>query len=163
MIRQIEAILREEMDAIGGQEIRMPVVHPAEIWQPTGRWDRFGPVLQKFTTDGGRDFVLGPTHEEIVALLAPREIDSYKQLPQHVYQIQTKYRNEGAPARGIDPAARVHHEGRLFAACRFRRSGSRSTSGWYRAYRAIFARVACRSSRSRPIRARWAGAPATNL
>lgn len=101
VIRKIETILREEMDAIGGQEIRMPVVHPAELWQATGRWDAFGPVLQKFTTEGGRDFVLGPTHEEVIAALSAREIDSYKQLPQHVYQIQTKYRHEARPRGGL--------------------------------------------------------------
>jgi prolyl-tRNA synthetase len=99
VIRKIEAILREEMDAAGGQEVRMPVVQPAEIWQATGRWTMYGSALQKFNSDSGRDFVLGPTHEDVVAFLAAREIDSYVQLPQLIYQIQTKYRNE-ARARG---------------------------------------------------------------
>ncbi|RPI97127.1 MAG: proline--tRNA ligase, partial [Chloroflexi bacterium] len=99
VIRKIEAILREEMDAAGGLEIRMPVVHPAEIWQATGRWENFGPVLQKFTSDAGRDFVLGPTHEEVITMLAAREVSSYRQLPVLLYQIQTKFRNE-ARARG---------------------------------------------------------------
>jgi prolyl-tRNA synthetase len=101
VIRKIESILREELDAIDGQEIRMPIVHPAEIWQATGRWETFGPSLQKLTSDSGRDFVLGPTHEEVVTFLASREIDSYKQLPQLVYQVQTKYRNEPRARGGL--------------------------------------------------------------
>ncbi len=102
VMQRIEAILRDELDAIGGQEMRMPVVQPAEIWQVTGRWETFGPVLQTFSAnDAGRDFVLGPTHEEVVAMLAAREIDSYKQLPQLVYQIQTKYRNEPRARGGL--------------------------------------------------------------
>ncbi|NLF74703.1 MAG: proline--tRNA ligase, partial [Chloroflexi bacterium] len=101
VLRKIEAILRAEMDAAGGQEIRMPVVHPAEIWQATGRWDSFGPALQRFSSDSGREFALGPTHEEVVAMLAAREIGSYKHLPQHVYQIQTKYRNEPRARGGL--------------------------------------------------------------
>ncbi len=101
VLRKIEAILREEMDAIGGQEVRLPVVHPAELWQATGRWETFGPALQKFAAESGREYVLGPTHEEVVAALAAREIDSYKQLPQHLYQIQTKYRNEPRARGGL--------------------------------------------------------------
>ena len=101
VIRRIEAILREEMDALGGQEVRLPVVQPAEIWQATGRWETFGPALQTFTSDTGRAYALGPTHEDVVAALAAREIDSYKQLPQHLYQIQTKYRNEPRPRGGL--------------------------------------------------------------
>jgi prolyl-tRNA synthetase len=94
VMHKIAAILREEMDAVGGQEIRMPVMTPAELWQASGRWESFGPVLQKVIAGPGREFALAPTHEEVVAMLAAREIASYKQLPQLVYQIQTKYRNE---------------------------------------------------------------------
>lgn len=101
VLRKIEAILREEMDAIGGQEMHLPVVHPAELWQATGRWDTFGPALQRFTAESGREYALGPTHEEVIAALAAREIDSYKQLPQHLYQIQTKYRNEPRARGGL--------------------------------------------------------------
>jgi len=101
VIRRIEAILREEMDALGGQEVRLPMVQPAEIWQATGRWETFGPALQTFASDAGREYALGPTHEDVVAALAAREIDSYKQLPQHIYQIQTKYRNEPRPRGGL--------------------------------------------------------------
>jgi len=101
VVRKIEAILREEMDALGGQEVRLPVVQPAELWQATGRWETFGPALQKFAAESGREYVLGPTHEEVIAALAAREIDSYKQLPQHLYQIQTKYRNEPRARGGL--------------------------------------------------------------
>ncbi len=101
VMHKIEAILREEMDALGGQEVRLPVVHPAELWQATGRWKTFGPVLQKFAAESGREYALGPTHEEVIAALAAREIDSYKQLPQHLYQIQTKYRNEPRARGGL--------------------------------------------------------------
>jgi prolyl-tRNA synthetase len=79
----------------------MPFVHPAELWQATGRWHEFGPVLQKFRADSGREFALGPTAEEVIAMLAAREIDSYKQLPLHVYQITPKYRNEARPRGGL--------------------------------------------------------------
>ncbi len=101
VIHKIAAILRDEMEAIGGQEICLPVVHPAEIWQATGRWESYGPTLQKFSTDSGREFALGPTHEDVITALALREIKSYKQLPLHVFQIQTKYRNEPRPRGGL--------------------------------------------------------------
>jgi prolyl-tRNA synthetase len=101
VLRKIEGIVREEMEAIDGQEVRLPIVHPAELWQATGRWDSFGPVLQKFEGEGGRAFVLGPTHEEVVVALAAREIDSYRQLPQHLFQIQTKYRHEPRARGGL--------------------------------------------------------------
>ncbi|NDJ75663.1 MAG: proline--tRNA ligase [Chloroflexi bacterium] len=94
VMHKLETILREEMDAAGGQEVRLPVVQPADIWHATGRWFSFGPALQTFSNDAGREFALGPTHEDVVAMLALREIGSYKQLPQLLYQIQTKYRNE---------------------------------------------------------------------
>lgn len=101
VMRRIEAILREEMDALGGQEVRLPVVQPAEVWQATGRWETFGPVLQTFSSGAGRDYALGPTHEDVVAVIAAHEIDSYKQLPQLLYQLQTKYRNEPRPRGGL--------------------------------------------------------------
>jgi len=101
VLRRIEAILRAEMDAVGGQEVRLPLVLPAELLQASGRWESFGPVLQTFASEAGRSYALGPTHEEVVAALAAREIDSYKQLPQLVYQIQTKYRHEPRPRGGL--------------------------------------------------------------
>jgi prolyl-tRNA synthetase len=102
VMRKVADILREEMDAVGGQEMGMPVVHPAEAWQKTGRWQSgFEGELLKFQNRDGRDFVLGATHEEVVASLAAREIDSYRDLPKLVYQIRTKYRDTARPRGGL--------------------------------------------------------------
>jgi prolyl-tRNA synthetase len=98
VIRRIEAILRREMDRIS-EEMHMPLLHPAELWQATGRWHTYGEALQRAGNREGRWFVLGPTHEEVVTDLAKREVESYKDLPRAVYQIQTKIRDE-ARARG---------------------------------------------------------------
>lgn len=100
-LHKIEAIVRDEIDAIGGQEITMPMVHPAEIWQQTRRWYEIGPEMGRFQDRAGRDMVLGMTHEEIVAFLARREIRSYQDLPRLVYQIQTKWRDEERPRAGL--------------------------------------------------------------
>lgn len=100
-MQKIEQIIREEINAIGGQEITMPVVHPAEIWQETGRWYQIGDEMARFKDRGGRDMVLGMTHEEIVTDLARREIRSYRQLPALIYQIQTKFRDEPRPRAGL--------------------------------------------------------------
>jgi len=100
-MQKIEAIIREEMDAIGGQEITMPVVHPADIWQESGRWYKVGPELTRFLDRGERDMVLAMTHEEVVADLVRREINSYKQLPALIYQIQTKWRDEPRARAGL--------------------------------------------------------------
>lgn len=101
VIRRIEQIIREEMDAIGGQETHMPVVQPAELWQATGRWDEIGPELVRFKDRTGRDMVLGMTHEEVVTYLARQEINSYRQLPAVVYQFQTKVRDEPRSRGGL--------------------------------------------------------------
>jgi prolyl-tRNA synthetase len=98
---KINAIIREEMDAIGGQEISMPVLHPAEIWQQTGRWYEIGDEMFRLKDRGGREMCLGMTHEEIVTWLASREIRSYRDLPQIWYQIQTKLRDEARPKSGV--------------------------------------------------------------
>lgn len=100
-LHKIEAIVRQEIEAIGGQEITMPMVHPASIWQQTGRWYEVGPEMGRFQDRGGRDMVLGMTHEEIVAFLARQEIRSYQDLPRLVYQIQTKWRDEERPRAGL--------------------------------------------------------------
>jgi prolyl-tRNA synthetase len=97
---KITAILREEMNAIGGQEITMPVIHPAEIWKQSGRYDGI-PEMFKLSDRHGRDLVLGMTHEEVVAWLAAREVRSYRDLPQIWYQIQTKERDEARPRSGV--------------------------------------------------------------
>lgn len=100
-IKKIENILREEIDAIGGQEILMPVVHPADLWKETGRWFEIGKELARFQDMGGRDMVLAMTHEEVVGDLTHKEIRSYRQLPQLIYHIQTKFRDEARPRAGL--------------------------------------------------------------
>jgi prolyl-tRNA synthetase len=101
VLHKIEGILREEMDAIGGQEMRMPSAQPAELWEETGRYSEAGPVLARFRDRTGRELVLGITHEEVVTDLARREIHSYRQLPFMVYQIQTKFRDEPRSRGGL--------------------------------------------------------------
>src|SRR5580765_4697067 len=136
---KVSNIIREEMNAIGGQEITMPVLQPADIWQKSGRWDGI-PEMFKLQDRWGRDMVLGMTHEEVIAWLAAREIRSYRDLPQIWYQIQTKERDEARPRSGVlrtreflmkdsytlDPDAaaldrsyRAHHEAycRIFERC----------------------------------------------
>lgn len=101
VLNRINAILKEEMDAIGAQEISMPVLHPAEIWQQTGRWNAIGDEMFRLKDRTGRDMCLGMTHEEIMTWLASREIRSYRDLPQTWYQIQTKFRDEARPKGGV--------------------------------------------------------------
>ncbi|HIE38405.1 MAG TPA: proline--tRNA ligase [Anaerolineales bacterium] len=99
--RRIEAIMREEMEAIGAQEMLMPVLHPAELWQATGRWETAGPALMRLKDRAGRAYALAMTHEEVVAELARREVRSYRDLPRVVYHIQTKLRDEPRPRGGL--------------------------------------------------------------
>ncbi|MBI5044101.1 MAG: proline--tRNA ligase [Nitrospirae bacterium] len=101
VLDKINRILREEMNAIGGQEISMPVLHPAEVWQQTGRWNDIGDEMFRLKDRGGRDMCLGMTHEEIMTWLASMEIRSYRDLPQIWYQIQTKLRDEARPKSGV--------------------------------------------------------------
>ncbi len=101
VVRKIEQIIREEMNAIGGQELLMPVVHPADIWRESGRYDAVGPELSRFKDRGERDMVLAMTHEEVVTDLARQEISSYRQLPMVVYHIQTKWRDEPRSRGGL--------------------------------------------------------------
>lgn len=100
-INKIENIIREEMDAAGGQEIHMSAVQPAELWQESGRWYAYGPELWRLKDRNGRDFCLGPTHEEIFTDIARNDINSYRQLPTNLYQIQFKYRDEARPRFGL--------------------------------------------------------------
>jgi len=97
----IEQILREEIGAIGGVELSMPVVHPAELWQQSGRYQAIGAELTRFHDRRERDMVLAMTHEEVVATLAASEISSYRELPKLVFQIQTKWRDDPRPRAGI--------------------------------------------------------------
>jgi prolyl-tRNA synthetase len=98
---KITAIVREEMDAIGGQEMLLPALHPAEVWQESGRWDVMGDNMFRLKDRFGRDLCLGMTHEEVMTVLARGELRSYKQLPQIWYQIQTKFRDEPRPKSGL--------------------------------------------------------------
>jgi prolyl-tRNA synthetase len=100
-LRKIEQIVREEMDAIGSQEMLMPVMQPAEIWRESGRWDDYGPELMRFKDRHDREFALGPTHEEIVTTLVKGEVRSYRDLPLSLYQIQVKFRDEVRPRFGL--------------------------------------------------------------
>jgi prolyl-tRNA synthetase len=100
-LTKIENIIREEMDAIGGQEITMPVVHPADVWKETGRWYEVGPEMARFKDRAQRDMVLAMTHEEVIADLVRQEIRSYRQLPCLLYQLQTKFRDEPRPRAGL--------------------------------------------------------------
>jgi prolyl-tRNA synthetase len=98
---KIEAIIREEMNMIGGQELTMPVVHPADLWKESGRWYAIDAEMARFPDRNGRDMVLAMTHEEVVADLVRREIRSYRQLPQLIYHIQTKWRDDPRPRAGL--------------------------------------------------------------
>jgi len=139
-LNKIQRIVREEMDAIGAQEMHLPALHPAELWQESGRWDAMGENMFRLKDRFGRDLCLGMTHEEIMTSIARGEIRSYKQLPQIWYQIQTKFRDEARPksgllrvrqflmkdsysfdvdVQGLDVSYRKHHDAylRIFSRC----------------------------------------------
>ena len=101
VLRKVEAVVREVMNAAGAQEVLMPAVQPAELWEESGRWSNFGPELLRLKDRHERDFCVGPTHEEVITDIARREIRSYKQLPINLYQIQTKFRDEIRPRFGV--------------------------------------------------------------
>ena len=101
VLQKVENIVREEMNAIGGLELRLPGVQPGELWQESGRWDQYGKELLKFSDRHDREFCLGPTHEEIITDLMRFELKSYKQLPLSIYQVQTKFRDEIRPRFGV--------------------------------------------------------------
>ncbi|MDP5141242.1 proline--tRNA ligase [Rheinheimera baltica] len=101
VLRKVENIVREEMNKAGAIEVLMPMVQPAELWQESGRWDKMDAELLRFKDRHQRDFVLGPTHEEVITDIVRREITSYKQLPLSLYQIQTKFRDERRPRFGV--------------------------------------------------------------
>ena len=140
VLDRVNTVIREEMNRIGGQEITMPVLHPAEIWQQSGRWDAIGAEMFRLKDRYGRDMCLGMTHEEVIAWIASKEIRSYRDLPQIWYQIQTKERDEARPRSGVlrtreflmkdsytldpdtealDRSYRAHHEAycRIFERC----------------------------------------------
>lgn len=100
-LRKVENIVREEMDRAGAQEVLMPAIQPAELWEETGRWSQFGGELLRVKDRHGRDFCVGPTHEEVITDMARNQLSSYKQLPVNLYQIQTKFRDETRPRFGV--------------------------------------------------------------
>lgn len=101
VLNKVAAIVRDEMNKAGSIEILMPVVQPADLWQESGRWEEYGPELLRIKDRQTRDFVLGPTHEEVITSLVKNEVNSYKQLPLNLYQVQTKFRDEIRPRFGI--------------------------------------------------------------
>jgi prolyl-tRNA synthetase len=100
-LRKVEAIVKEEMNRAGAIELLMPAVQPAELWQESGRWDFYGPELLRFKDRHDRDFVIGPTHEEVITDVVRRDLRSYRQLPKHFYQVQMKFRDEIRPRFGV--------------------------------------------------------------
>ena len=101
VLRKVEAVVREEMDRAGALELLMPAVQPAELWQESGRWDKYGPLLLRMQDRHQRDYCFGPTHEEVITDVARKELRSYKQLPVNFYQVQTKFRDEIRPRFGV--------------------------------------------------------------
>jgi prolyl-tRNA synthetase len=101
VLRKVEQIVREEMNRAGAIELSMPAVQPAELWQESGRWEKYGPELLRCKDRHQRDFVIGPTHEEVITDVVRREVRSYRQLPLHFYQVQVKFRDEIRPRFGI--------------------------------------------------------------
>ncbi|SFD19103.1 prolyl-tRNA synthetase [Thiohalospira halophila DSM 15071] len=101
VLRRVEQVVREEMDRAGAQEVLMPAIQPAELWEESGRWDQYGPELLRLRDRHERDFCYGPTHEEVITDLVRNEVASYRQLPLNLYQVQTKFRDEVRPRFGI--------------------------------------------------------------
>ena len=101
VVRKIEAIVREEMNNAGAVELLMPSIQPSDLWEESGRWEKFGPELLRINDRHGRDYCLGPTHEEVITDIARREIKSYRQLPVNFYQVQMKVRDEVRPRFGV--------------------------------------------------------------
>ena len=101
VLRKVENIVREEMDRAGAIELSMPAVQPAELWQESGRWEKYGPELLRLKDRHQRDFVIGPTHEEVITDVVRKEVKSYRQLPLHFYQVQMKFRDEIRPRFGV--------------------------------------------------------------
>jgi prolyl-tRNA synthetase len=101
VLRKVEKIIREEMNGAGAIELSMPAVQPAELWQESGRWEKYGPELLRCKDRHQRDFVIGPTHEEVITDVVRKEVKSYRQLPVHFYQVQVKFRDEIRPRFGV--------------------------------------------------------------
>jgi prolyl-tRNA synthetase len=136
---KVANIVREEMNRAGAQELLMPAVQPAELWQQSGRWEQYGPELLRFKDRKQTDFVIGPTHEEVITALARDEIKSYRQLPMNLYQIQTKFRDEVRPRFGLMRGREfIMKDAYSFHADEA--SAHREYDNMYKAYARIFAR-----------------------
>lgn len=139
VLYKVEQIVRQEMDKAGAQEIRMPALHPAELWQESGRWDVYGPELMRMRDRHDREFALAPTHEEVITAHMSDEVKSYKQLPMNLYQIQTKFRDERRPRFGVLRSREfIMKDAYSFNADR--ESLDQSYQQMYDAYRSIFTR-----------------------
>jgi prolyl-tRNA synthetase len=143
VLRKVEAIVREEMNHIGGQEILMPNLQPAELWQASQRWDAYGPELLRITDRHERLFCFGPTHEEVITHLIRNEVRSYKQLPLTFYQIQTKFRDEIRPRFGV-MRAREFLMKDAYSFHRNKASLAKTYEAMYQAYHQIFTRLGLR-------------------
>lgn len=139
VLKKIEKIIREEMDAKGGQELMLPIVQPSELWKETKRWDVYGPEMFRLKDRHDREFCLGPTHEEIITDLVRGEVRSYKQLPLLLYQIQNKYRDERRPRFGL-MRGREFIMKDLYSFDRDAEAGAESYRKMYEAYTNIFTR-----------------------
>jgi len=138
--RKVEAIVRREMNATGAVELLMPAVQPAELWQESGRWEKYGPELLRLKDRHQREFCIGPTHEEVISDLVRREIKSYRQLPLNLYQIQTKFRDEIRPRFGVMRAREfVMKDAYSFHADKA--SLDQTYSDMYAAYTSIFTKL----------------------
>jgi prolyl-tRNA synthetase len=144
VLRKVENVVREEMDRAGALELLMPAVHPAELWQESGRWDEYGPLLLRMFDRHQREYCFGPTHEEVITDIARRELRSYKQLPLNFYQIQTKFRDEIRPRFGVMRAREfIMKDAYSFD---LDKDGMRVAYGkMHAAYTAIFERLGLRS------------------
>ncbi|NLJ80653.1 MAG: proline--tRNA ligase [Firmicutes bacterium] len=149
VIRKIEKIIREEMDAIGGQEVLLPIIQPAELWHETGRWSDYGEEMFRLTDRQKRKFCLGPTHEEIITVLVRSEVRSYRQLPLRLYQIQNKYRDEIRPRFGL-MRGREFIMKDMYSFDRDEKDLDKSYWAAYRAYERIFKRC---GAPARPVEA----------
>lgn len=140
VLRKVQQIVREEMDRSGAQEISMPAIQPAELWQETGRWDAYGPELMRLKDRHQRDFVLGPTHEEVVTSLVRDNLNTYKKLPINLYQIQTKFRDEVRPRFGVIRAREFIMKD-AYSFDTTREGLDKSYEEMYNAYKRIFTRI----------------------
>lgn len=140
VLSKIETIIREELEAVNAQELLMPAMQAAELWQESGRWEKYGPELMRFKDRHNRDFALGPTHEEVITTLVRDEIKSYKKLPLNLYQIQTKFRDEKRPRFGLLRGREfIMKDAYSFHASR--ESLDETYEDMYRAYSNIFTRL----------------------